>query len=143
MTRRGAREESETTVVQVRAPGPQDEWETSWYRERLADPGLVNAGVVLVVHGMGYLAVPVGGTRRAGHLAVANAKVALLLADALRGREGFPAVRVRWSDSPETCHMITWGELPPETDDAARGRVFGYSEQAITAHLEEQTDRDA
>jgi hypothetical protein len=128
-----------SVAVGLRPPDARDEWEASWYRERLADPSLIAAGVVVVVAGrIGYLAVPVGGQRRGGYIPVGDAVDVPLLLQALDGRPGFPAVRVRWSTCESTCHVVEWGDVPPDTDDdAVRGRFYGYSERAMARFDEE------
>ncbi|MEU0853790.1 DUF6302 family protein [Streptomyces flaveolus] len=121
--------------VYLRPPGAPDAWEVVWYSERLADLSLLDAAVVAVVDRVGYLAVPVGGSdgqRRGGFLAVDDRLTARCLRYALLGRPGFPAVRVQWSKDHSVCHNVMWGEAPPDTDDdQARGRFYGYTEQAI------------
>lgn len=124
-------------VVEVRPPDARDEWEVSWYRERLADPSLIAAGVVVVVGRIGWLAVPVGGQRRGGYLAVDRAEDVEPLRRALDGRPGFPAIRVQWSTRRDVCHVIEWGEYTPgPDDDVERGRFYGYSEAAVRAYLD-------
>ncbi|MET8609857.1 DUF6302 family protein [Streptomyces misionensis] len=133
-------------AVEVRPPDRRDEWALSWYRERLDDPTLLEAAVVLVADGAGagYLAVPLGGRRRGGELSV-DADIAVLwaLRDALTGREGFPYVRARRSTHPDVCHRIEWGPAPPPGDDHALvGRFYGYSERAIVRHVIGATARE-
>ncbi|MGW2948741.1 DUF6302 family protein [Streptomyces eurythermus] len=111
----------------------------SWYRERLLDPALITAGVVVVVKGVGYPTVPVGGLRRGGYVNVADDVTTRCLHEALTGRDGFPRVRVRWSLCPSVCHTVIWGDEPPrdDEDDVAQGRFYGYSEEAINRFVEE------
>ncbi|MFI2434604.1 DUF6302 family protein [Streptomyces sp. NPDC018693] len=125
--------------MEVRSADWRDEWEASWYRERLRDPTLIDAGLVVVVDGTGFLAVPVGGQRRGGYISADDAETVPSLHDALMGRPGFPRLRVRWSTCPSTCHVVEWGEDAPDDDDTARGRFYGYSEQAIGAFVDEVT----
>ncbi|MEU5498016.1 DUF6302 family protein [Streptomyces griseofuscus] len=128
-----------TPTVEVRPPDRRDEWAASWYRERLDDPTLLDAAVVLVLDGPGSMAVPSGGRRLGGYLSVDDDVTVLrAMRDALDGREGFPHVRVRLSEHPEVCHRVEWGPAPPECGDhALRGRFYGYSEQAIVAYVDE------
>jgi hypothetical protein len=130
-----------TACVEVRPADRRDEWEASWYRERLLDQTLLAAGVVVVVDGVGFLAVPVGGARRGGYISADKRRAAGCIRDALAGRSGFPQVRVCWSRHPSVCHVVEWGEAPPDDDDWARGAHYGYSEQAIRAYVEERADR--
>ncbi|MEU8473085.1 DUF6302 family protein [Streptomyces sp. NPDC029006] len=139
MTARTRAKQRAGVPVDVRAADRRDEWETSWYRERLRDPALIDAGVVVAVGRVGYLAVPVGGTRRGGYISTGDRMAVDCLRDALTGRPGFPRVRVRWSKCRSACHVVAWGEDPPgaEDDDQARGEFYGYSEQAIRAFVAE------
>ncbi|MET9017871.1 MULTISPECIES: DUF6302 family protein [Streptomyces] len=59
----------------MREPDRRDEWELSWYRERLADPSLLDRAVVIVVDGTGYLVVPCCGRRRGGCVSAGDAEV--------------------------------------------------------------------
>lgn len=123
----------------MRCPDMREEWEASWYRERLADPSLVAAAVAVVVDGISYLAVPVGGERRGGYIPVREPTAAMLLRQALDGLRGFPSVRVRWSFHLDACDVVEWGDYPPDTDcDAERGRFYGYSEQSIARFTKER-----
>jgi hypothetical protein len=104
-------------AAQLEAPGPLDEWEVSWYRERLYDQSLLQKSVVIVLGQTRYLAVPVGGQRRGGWISVDDREVLEQLVDALKNRDGFPLVRVRWSGHPDVCHSVAWGERHPVTTD--------------------------
>jgi len=126
-------------VVEVRPPDARDEWEASWYRERLHDPSLIDFGVVVVVDGIGFLAVPVGGRRRGGYLAVDDFAMVGQLRAALAGLEGFPSVRVRRSTDPRVCHAVEWGDPAPRSDsEVIRGWFYGFSEQAVVRFCQER-----
>lgn len=131
-------------VVEVRPVDWRDEWEAAWFRERLQDPTLIDAGVVVVVDGIGFLAVPVGGRRRGGYTSLDNPEAVYCVRDALVGRRGFPRVRVHWSSCPSTCHVVEWGEDAPDAsqEDDVTGRFYGYSEQAIQTFLKGFAHRD-
>lgn len=119
-------------AVSVQAPCPDDEWEVSWYRERLHDDELLAEAIVVVVGWIRYLAVPVGGQRRGGYISVTDPVWARRLAEALLGREGFPDVRVQWSEHPSVLHVVEWGDVAPDSvDDAVRGHFYGYSTEAV------------
>ncbi|MFF5019108.1 DUF6302 family protein [Streptomyces sp. NPDC001165] len=125
-------------AVKVRPADQRDEWEASWYRERLLDPKLLDTGIVVAVDHIGYLAVPVGGQRHGGSISAADRATARSLRDALTGRPGFPQVRVRWSTCPSVCHVVEWGDKSPDIDDdTVRGRFYGYSDRAIAAFADE------
>jgi hypothetical protein len=126
--------------AEVQPVDQRDEWEASWYRERLLDPTLIHAGVVVVVSRVRHLAVPVGGQRRGGYISLSDSAAVIPLRDALIGRPGFPHVRVHWSRFRSVCHVVAWGEQPPATcedDDRVWGAHYGYSEQAIQNFLDE------
>lgn len=114
-------------------PGEADERDAAYYRERLEDPALLEAAVAVRVGEDVCLAVPVGGRRRGGYLSVTEVMTGLAVRALLRGQAGFPDVRLRWSPYADTCHVVEWGERPPGGDDAARGRFYGYSAEAIAA----------
>jgi len=97
------------------------------------------------------LAVPIGGKRRGGHLGFEN-YIALAndVLQQLIGQPGFPNARIeRATCGAPRCecqeYFVRWGDAriykdyfpfdqPPEIE-AAIGRFFGYSEQAIGKHL--------
>jgi hypothetical protein len=121
-------------------PGGTDDWEADYYRKRLRNPELVEAGLVVVIDGWQCLAVPVGSGRRGGYVSVEDVVTGLAVRSALAGQPGFPDVRLRWSPHPDTCHVVEWGDRVPDTDDdVERGRFYGYSEQAIDRFTEEKT----
>ncbi|KUN32573.1 hypothetical protein AQJ11_03340 [Streptomyces corchorusii] len=132
-----------TLRVEVREPDRRDEWELSWYRERLADPTLLDYAVVIVVDGTGYLVVPRCGRRRGGYVSANDAEVIWHLCDQLRALPRFPDVRVRWSTDPDVCHAVEWGDPVPNTpDDRVRGKFYGYSDEAIAEYAEEVDGRE-
>jgi len=106
----------------------------AWFRERLADPGLLDGAVGVKVDGAVLLAVPAGGSRSGGYVSVGNVDDAVRVWAALRGRPGFPRVRLGLSLHRNTCHTVNWGPLQPR-DDAERGRHFGYAQSAIDTFL--------
>ncbi|MCG0062220.1 DUF6302 family protein [Streptomyces tricolor] len=130
-------------TVAVRPHDHREEWEASWYRERLADPSLLAASIAVVIGRTSYLAVPVGPGRHGGYISIGGPEAACYLHRALAGRAGFPAVRIRWSAHPSVYHVVEWGEPVPETeDDTVRGAFYGYSARAIRSFTEELTSRE-
>ncbi|MET8561196.1 DUF6302 family protein [Streptomyces flaveolus] len=116
-------------------PSPEEcAEEYSWFRERLADPGLLDCSVGVRVDGAVLLAVPAGSSRSGGYLSVATVPDAVRVWAALRGRPGFPRVRLRLAVHRDTCHTVDWGPRQP-WDDAERGRYFGYATSAIDSFL--------
>lgn len=69
--------------------------------------------------------------RRLGWVANELLTMTVAVAELLANRPGFQNVRARWSPYRDTCHVVEWGEPPPEYDDVARGRFYGYREAAI------------
>lgn len=106
-----------------------------YFTDRLADLSVLEDSVAVRLGKPALLAVAVGGQRRGGYLSVDLLTTAVAVAELLAGRPGFPDVRVRWSLYRDTCHVVEWGEPPPEPDDVARGRFYGYGEAAITAFI--------
>ncbi|WP_411098900.1 DUF6302 family protein [Streptomyces sp. x-45] len=116
-------------------PSPEEcAEEYAWFRERLADPDLLDGAVGVKVDGAVLLAVPAGGSRRGGYLSVGAVAEAVRVWAALRSRPGFPRVRLGLSLHRNTCHTVSWGPLQPR-DDAERGRYFGYAPSAIDTFL--------
>jgi len=116
-------------------PSPEECAEDyAWFRARLADPNLLNGAVGVKVDGAVLLAVPAGGSRRGGYVSVGTVADAVRVWAALRGRPGFPRVRLGLSAHRDTCHTVNWGPRQPR-DDAERGRHFGYTQPAIDGFL--------
>lgn len=116
-------------------PSPQECAEDyAWFRERLADPGLLDYAVGMKTDGAVLLAVPAGGSRSGGYLAVGTVADAVRVWAALRGRPGTPRVRLGLSVHRDTCHTVNWGPRQP-WEDAERGRYFGYAASAIDTFL--------
>jgi hypothetical protein len=121
----------------VRLLPPGDAYDYPYFRDRLADPSVLEDSVAVCLYRAPLLAVAVGGPRRGGYLSVDLLTSALAICRVLAGRSGFPNVRVRWSPHSDTCHVVEWGDPPPQ-DDVERGRFYGYSDTAITVFLQEQ-----
>ncbi|PAZ16590.1 hypothetical protein CLM62_06470 [Streptomyces sp. SA15] len=122
-------------------PGELDEWEMCWYRERLDDPALLDACVVVVIEESRYLAVPVGGKRRGGYILLDDTNHLEQLRDALKDRDGFPSVRVRWSRHPDVCHSIAWGDPHPRTTDQNKVLEFyGFDLDAVERAWKEENE---
>nr|WTA00537.1 DUF6302 family protein [Streptomyces sp. NBC_00857] len=109
--------------------------------KRLADPDLLDAAVAVPVGKTANgdiryrLAVPVGGSRRAGYLTIANHAEALATLSTLNVRPGFPSARVRGTvTAPGASRTVIWGENPPCGDAVARWKHFGYSDEAIAQY---------
>ncbi|MEV7116171.1 DUF6302 family protein [Streptomyces anulatus] len=118
-------------------PDAADESEMAYYRQRLDDPGLLDRALAVQVEGSVVLAVPVGGSRKGGDLSVTEVVTGLAARSLLRGRPGFPDVRLSWSRYPDCCHVVRWGApVPYEDDPVAEGRFYGYNEEALAAFAE-------
>ncbi|MEU5001524.1 DUF6302 family protein [Streptomyces sp. NPDC021622] len=114
-------------------------------RERLEDPGLLDRAVIVSTgaasngeHRSTRLAVPVGGSRRAGELTLANWEEALTALIRLDERPGFPNLRKAHPlGPPDHSQTVRWGSPGPERDPFERGRSFGYTEAGAAAYAEE------
>ncbi|MFD9792107.1 DUF6302 family protein [Streptomyces sp. NPDC059070] len=110
----------------------------AYYRDRLAEPHLLDQAVAVVVaFRVSVLAVPVGGTRQGGFLACTDLWLAFAIRELLAQQPGFPDARVRVAEDHTVCHQVLWGEPPPppHENDVTLGRFFGYSPTAIAAFL--------
>ncbi|MEV0035518.1 DUF6302 family protein [Streptomyces sp. NPDC050804] len=116
-------------------------------REKLADPALLDLAFAVPVGEadgkMRYrLAVPVGGSRRAGFLTVANDTEAKATLAALAGRQGFPSVRLRGTVTAHGARRtVVWGDDFPRGDAVTRWKHLGYSDEAIVRY-EQQALKD-
>lgn len=109
-----------------------------YYRERLADPGLLERAVLTPVSG--HLAVPVGGVRRSGECSVRSRAEGRAMVKLLREHEGFPNVRL--DHRPENHSWnVEWGEpVGMYAADEERGTLYGYSRAVIDAFLHRWPD---
>ena len=97
---------------------------------RLSDQWLLIYSVAVRVHRVPMLAVPVGGSRRGGALAVGSYQVASAVRDVLLGRAGFPGLRLRLVTAPAPEHWrVEWGEEPPKLEQgpAVLADFYGYA----------------
>jgi hypothetical protein len=120
-----------------------------WYSTRLADPGLLDLAVVIPLkNGVRMFAVPVGGSRRGGHVLLAYTHQARIVCKFLTGRPGFPNPRLELTDEPGMCQVVLWGDPEPTLPDRdaewevwreyerEKGRYYGYREDQIEAFVE-------
>ncbi|MEV3853054.1 DUF6302 family protein [Streptomyces sp. NPDC050095] len=119
--------------LQARLLPAKDAYDYDYFRERLADPALADAGVAITLYRVPLLAVPVGGERRGGYASFEHLVHAVGVRTLLSVVSGFPRLRIRWSPYPDTCHTVEWGEPGPPwwADDVTCGRFYGYSSNAI------------
>jgi transcriptional regulator with XRE-family HTH domain len=122
----------------------------AWYRDRLADPTLLDRALAVDVDPAGDLAVPVGGQRRAGTVVVPGVKEAARLVLVLEEHPGFPSPRVSLVPGVGGRGvMVRWGEDEPPVPGqdasvyararwaAECGELYGYSGTAVGHHLGE------
>ena len=115
-----------------------------YFKERLEDISLLKCSVVIVCDGHVLdLAVPVGGKRRGGYIALATLRWCHNAVRQLKDKPGFPNLRIR-KGSRTVIHNVCWGDPEPDDDssDADFGRYYGYSEQAIGKRLKEIAEWD-
>ncbi|MEU7021898.1 DUF6302 family protein [Streptomyces sp. NPDC046203] len=123
----------------LRPPAEADDQEAAYYRERLEDPRLMTVSLAVRVSGFAYLAVPVGGRRLGGFLPMPELVTGWAVRSLLLGQSGFPHVRLSWSPYLDSCHVVAWGERPPDDlDDEGYGRFYGYSRAAIDRFVARQ-----
>lgn len=97
---------------------------------RLSDQWLLIHSVAVRVHRVPMLAVPVGGSRLGGALAVGSYEVASAVRDVLLGRPGFPGLRLRLVSAPAPEQWrVEWGEEPPKPEQGpvALADFYGYA----------------
>ncbi len=135
-----AKDHSPVAAVLMEA---REAYDFTYYAQRIADPALLEQSLAICMVRIPLLAVPVGGSRRGGYYPVPCLCFGLTVRDALRGQPGFPLPRVRWSDFPDNCYVVEWGERPPMVwwpghDETPLGRFYGYSETAIDQYTAAQ-----
>jgi len=126
-----------------------------WYAARLDDPWLLDFSIPLRSEYGFVSAVPVGGRRRGSLVPFASRIYAEHAAERLKGKAGFPSVRIECSQKRIAHHVVRWGEdesLMKESHGQAHAQVakhkaagefFGYSNSAIRDFLFEQFEREA
>ncbi|WP_164551858.1 DUF6302 family protein [Streptomyces sp. WAC 01529] len=124
----------------------REAYDLGYYTQRLADPELLKQSLAVCMIQIPLLVVPVGGSRRGGYYPVPCLCFGLAVRDALRGRPGFPFVRVGWSVFSDHGCVVEWGERPPMPwwpghDETTLGRFYGYSEDAIDQYTAAQHTR--
>jgi hypothetical protein len=105
----------------------------AYYRERLDDLALLDGAVQV-----GWdLAVPIGGRRRGGYCEGFEDEADEVTAR-LTAAGGFPGL-MHMDAQAEGVITFQWGEEPRDArsvrDEIHNGRLYGYSESAIAAHL--------
>ncbi|MFJ3229050.1 DUF6302 family protein [Streptomyces sp. NPDC086783] len=122
---------------------PLHEVERAILARRLANPGLLEASVVIDLSAahpicsvpVTRLALPVGRGRVAGHLEVANWAEACLVILQLRSLPAqFPALRQRKPyNSPTAPRTVCWGASTPQ-DTHQQGQMLGYHRAGVLAY---------
>jgi len=116
-----------------------------YFKKRLEDLSLLRRAVPIVCDGhVVDLAVPIGGKRRGGYVALATLRWCRDTMRQLKGKPGFPNLRIR-KGSRTIMHNVCWGDPEPNVDvgDIDLGRYYGYSERAIEKLMKETPERDA
>lgn len=109
-------------------------------RDRLHHPSLTDRAVVLRTgdHNnplMARPAVPVGGHRQAGFLAVAAGALPGIRRQLDSRPVEFPGLCAHPSRTDSTAVLLTWGAGLPRTDPRATARLLGYHTAGATAFL--------
>jgi Family of unknown function (DUF6302) len=124
--------------------------ELAYWMERLAEPELVKYGVLLDVEANEEpFAVPVGKLRRGGHIEFLKKREAEKAFEQLKGKDGFPNLRVISCRDPLTrkpmhYYELAWGEPTPFNGCdwcepiccLLLGIHYGYSVDSIKKHVE-------
>jgi hypothetical protein len=108
-----------------------------YFADRLEDPSLLEGAVRIMHDGQPgvELAVPIGGKRRGGFVALIGVHECDAAVRQLEGKPGFPALRIVRGGHRSGYWELQWGD--PEPKGAVNlGRHFGYSEQAIQKFVE-------
>src|ERR1700676_2733252 len=97
-----------------------------YMKERLEDVSLLKRSVPIVVDGIAVaLAVPVGGKRRGGYLALATLRWCRAAVRQLKGNAGFPNLRIVDGRPWQCMHNVEFGDSDlHRADDVERGRYF-------------------
>jgi uncharacterized protein DUF6302 len=102
-----------------------------YFKERLEDLSLLKRAVPVVCNGMTVdLAVPIGGKRRGGYVALGTLRECRDAVRQLKGKPGFPNLRIVDGRQLRCMHNVEWGDPQPD-GDLERGRYFGYTERAV------------
>ena len=123
--------------------------EGAYWTERLAEPELFERGVLLDVEANGKpFAVPVGRLRRGGHIEFVRKREAEKAFKQLKGKDGFPNLRVISCRDPLTLkpmryYELAWGEPAPFNGcdwcepvcAVLLGTHYGYSVDSIIQHV--------
>ncbi|WP_405895189.1 DUF6302 family protein (plasmid) [Streptomyces sp. NBC_01527] len=124
---------------------PKEAYDYEFYAGRLADSDLLEKSLALRTLRIPLLAVPVGGLRQGGSYEVTCLCFGLKVADLLRGKRGYPDIRLRWAPSPHDCYVVEWGETSPtlrgRTDTARLGKFYGYTDLAIAEAITKSAAR--
>lgn len=124
---------------------PEEAYDYEYYAARLADSELLKNGLALRTLRIPLLAVPVGGSRQGGTYEVTCLCFGLKVSDFLRGRHGYPDIRLRWAPSPHHCYVVEWGARSPTlrgcTDVAKLGKFYGYTDLAIAEAITKSAAR--
>lgn len=107
----------------------KDETDESYYRNRLADPSLLDHAISVQVNDYAVLAVPVGSTRRGGQLLCWTWEDAKRIFHQLSKESGFPKLRVEYWGGHD--FVVGWGPVIPLNSDLEKGRFLGYREDMI------------
>ncbi|MFF1378726.1 DUF6302 family protein [Streptomyces sp. NPDC058308] len=121
--------------VTVMVMPPREAYDYDLYMDRLADAWIVDASLALRTLRMPFLAVRVGGSRSGGSYSVTCSCFGLKVVEVLRGRDGYPQLRLRYSPSDDS-YVVEWGERSPtlwgQSDVTTMGLFYGYTDRAIS-----------
>lgn len=115
-----------------------------YYLARLADHSLLDRAVRVKNSSReiagSHLAVPIGGSRRGGHLIFIKHGQAEKALRTLESRLGFPNLRIvdLTEECGYGCFRLDWGEPHPRDRMTVKewGHYYGYTEEAINDEIE-------
>lgn len=113
---------------------PEEAVDFEFAAARLHDRAVLRGAVAVQIFRVPLLAVPVGGCRRGGRLSAGPVTIALAVHGVLRGRDGFPHLRIV-EDARGGDWCVEWGEhAPPGALRSAQSRCFfGYASAGADA----------
>ncbi|MFI0721908.1 DUF6302 family protein [Streptomyces sp. NPDC021224] len=113
---------------------PEEAVDFEFAAARLHDRAVLRGAVAVQIFRVPLLAVPVGGCRRSGRLSAGPVTIALAVHSVLRGRDGFPHLRIV-EDARGGDWCVEWGEqAPPGALRSAESRCFfGYASAGADA----------
>lgn len=128
------RHDGPDSALTVKLLPPEEAVDFEFVASRLHDRALLRRAVAVQIFRVPLLAVPVGGCRRGGRLSAGPVTIALAVHGVLRGRDGFPHLRIA-EDPRAGDWRVEWGEQAPQgpVRSPESRRFFGYAPAGTSA----------